>query len=283
MTTGDLTAPGCFVPVGVTCRPVVLKGKRMHPAGQVLTGLREKLGFTLKDVEAASAKIAEKYAKDYFLVPRGVLDDIERKESVPSVHHLYSLSVIYRSDIRHLLGWYGVELKNVAEDLSLVSVAKSHLVSGLDSAMSIEVPVEMDPAFDSTRTVDIPRMIVRWDSVPFAYLRKFAQTEYAYAYIGTEDWTMYPLIPPGSFLQIDKTKNEITTVSWQSLSESPIYFVETKDGYTCCLCSLDGDNIVLHPHGASRQPTRVLRHQDAMVIGQVVAAAIRFDGDVRTN
>ena len=56
---------------------------------------------------------------------------------------------------------------------------------------------------------------------PFAYLRRLAQTEYAYAYIGTDDWTMYPTIPPGSFLQIDKTKTKIMAGPWQGVSERP--------------------------------------------------------------
>src|SRR5438552_8339031 len=141
------------------------------------------------------------------------------------------------------------------------------MVTGLDSAISVEVPVEMDAAFDPTRSVDIARMIVKWGAPPFAYLRRLAQTEYAYAYIGTDDWTMYPTIPPGSFLQIDKTKTKIMAGPWQGVSERPIYFLQTPGGYTCCWCSLDGDSIVLHPHPLSGQAPRVLRYpQDAAVI-----------------
>jgi len=254
--------------------------KPLHPAGQILAAKRQKLGLTPGDVEVGSAKLVEKHGKNVFLIHRGFVDDIETKGAIPSAHQFYSLSVIYRIDIRQLLGWYGIELEHFAADVSLIDVPKSHIVSGLDSAISIEVPVTMDPGCDPTRSMDIARMVVKWGYVPFAYLRGLAHTEYAFAYIGTEDWMMYPLIPPGSFLQIDKARNKITKPS-PGISESPIYFVQTPDGYTCCLCVLDGDNIVLHPHPASRQAPRVLRHpQDVVVVGQVIAAAIRFDGKV---
>jgi len=250
----------------------------VHSAGQVLGGVREKLGLTSEEVETGSARLAEKYANKDFLIPRGLIDDIETNDAIPSLQQLYSLSVIYRTDIRQLLAWYEVKLENFAADLALVDVAKSHMVSGLDSAISLEVPLEMDPKFDPTRSVEIGRMIARWGPAPFAYLRRFARTEYAYAYIGTEDWTMHPLIPPGSFLQIDKAKNK-PLAEWRSVSERPIYFVETRDSYVCCWCTVEGDNIALHPHPVSGQTARVLRYpEDAVVIGQVVGTAIRFGG-----
>ena len=250
----------------------------MNSAGQILAGLRQKLGLTLGDVVTGSTKIAQKYANNDFLIPRSLVEDIEKKGAIPSAHQMYSLSVIYRTDIRRLLSWYGVKLEQFAADLNVVDPATTHLVNGLDSAISLEVPLEMDAGFDPTRSVDIARMIAKWGPAPFAYLQRFNQTECAYSYVGTDDWTMYPLIPPGSFLQIDKKKNKVAAGPWRNVPERPIYFVETRDGYRCCWCSLDGDNIVLHPHPVSGQAARVLRHpQDAAVIGQVIGAAIRFD------
>ena len=94
---------------------------------------------------------------------------------------------------------------------------------------------------------------------------------------------MYPLLLPGSFLQVDESRDQVLQGVWRSEYERPIYFVETRQGFTCCWCALDGDQITLQPHPLSPVPVRVVRHpQDAEVIGQVVGVAMRL-GEWRSN
>ena len=94
---------------------------------------------------------------------------------------------------------------------------------------------------------------------------------------------MYQLLLPGSFLQVDESRDEVMEGAWRSEYERPIYFVETREGFTCCWCSLDGDEILLQPHPLSPVRVRVARHpQDAEVIGQVVGVAMRL-GEWRSN
>ena len=38
--------------------------------------------------------------------------------------------------------------------------------------------------------------------------------------------------------QVDETKNKVAEGMWRSEFERPIYFVEMRDGYTCCWCSI---------------------------------------------
>ena len=88
---------------------------------------------------------------------------------------------------------------------------------------------------------------------------------------------MYPILPPGSFIQVDESRNQVVEGSWRSEYERPIYFVETRDGYTCCWCTLQQEGLVLQSHPLSPVPVRVLKHpQEAEVIGQVVGVAMRL-------
>ena len=88
---------------------------------------------------------------------------------------------------------------------------------------------------------------------------------------------MHPLLPPGTFLQVDESRNKIVQGMWRSELERPIYFVEMREGYTCCWCSLKGEQIVLQPHPLSPVPVRMVRHpQEAEVIGQVVGIALKL-------
>jgi transcriptional regulator with XRE-family HTH domain len=249
----------------------------MVAAGQQLRIAREQLGLTMRDVEMASSAIAAKHANDDYAISLSRLSDIETKGIVPSVFRLYSLAVIYRCDLRTVLSWYGIDMNEVVADFNVVSPPKSHRAEALEGSTELRVPVRMDPGFDPRKTANLGRMVEQWGLVPLAYLAQFAQNSFTYGYIGTDDLSMYPLLPPGSFVQIDESRNKVVQGLWRTEYERPIYFVETRSGHTCCWCTLKGDLIVLQPHPLSPVNIRMLRHpQDAEVIGQVVGIAMRL-------
>jgi len=248
-------------------------------AGKSLRTLREKLGLTMRDVENSSVRIAERYHNEEYELPPSRLSDIETKGLLPSIHRLYTLSVIYRRDLRDLLSWYGIDVNNTAADLGLVAPPKSHLCDALAGLTTAQVPLRMDPGFDERRTMHLGRMVEQWGLVPAAYLAQFANSEFAYGYIGYEDFTMYPILPPGSFIQVDESRNKVVEGGWRSEYERPLYFVETRDGYTCCWCSMRKDEIILQPHPLAPVAVRILRHpQEAEVLGQVVGVAMKLTG-----
>jgi transcriptional regulator with XRE-family HTH domain len=252
-------------------------GVKMLPAGKSLRTLREKLGLTMRDVEVSSARMAEKYRNEEFSIPPSRLSDIETKNVLPSVFRLYTLAVIYRRDMRELLAWYGVDMNNMAADLGMIAPPRSHVSEALSGLTSVQMPVRMDPAFDQQRTTNLGRMVEQWGVVPLSYLAQFAHTDFTYGYIGNHDFTMYPILLPGSFIQVDEARNKVTEGLWRSEYERPIYFVETREGHTCCWCSLRRDDIVLQPHPLSPVAVRVLRHpQEAEIIGQVVGVAMKL-------
>ncbi len=246
-------------------------------AGLNLRGLRERLGLTMREVESASARIADRHRNEEFGVSPSRLSDIETKGLVPSIFRMYSLAIVYRCDLRDILAWYGIDLSLSAADLQLNLPPKSHFEETLQGTSKVAIPTRLDPSFDPRRSANLSRIIEQWGSVPLGYLANLSQDKYMYGYVGSEDFTMYPLLPPGTFLQVDEARNKIEQALWRSELERPIYFVETREGYTCCWCSLKGYDIVLHSHPLSPVPVRVLRHpQEAEVIGQVVGIALKL-------
>jgi transcriptional regulator with XRE-family HTH domain len=250
----------------------------MISAGQNLRVLREQLGLTMRDVESASTRIAEKHANEEFAVPPSRLSDIETKGIVPSIYRIYSLAVIYRQDPRDILALYGVDLNQAASDLNASIPRKSHLSKLLRGISAVQVPVRLDPSFDLRKTANLGRMVERWGLIPLAYLSDFADHQYSYGYIGSEDFTMYPILQPGSFVQVDETRNKVLEGAWRSEYERPLYFLETREGHACCWCTVKRDSIILQPHPLSPVPVRIFKYpQDAEVIGQVVGMAMRLD------
>lgn len=247
------------------------------PAGKKLRELREQIGLTLRDVEVSSTSLAESRGIEEFVINPSRLSDIETKGVIPSIYRLYTLSVIYRADFTELLKLYGVDLSATATDFSICSPAKTHRLEIADGRGSVHIPVKLDPGFDLRHTADLGRMIENWGMVPMQYLQELAKQKYTYAYIGMEDLTMYPLLLPGSFVQVDERRSRVEDKKWRSELERPIYFVETREGHVCCWCSVRRGEIVLQSHPLSPVPPRILKHpQEAEVIGQVVGVAMRL-------
>lgn len=249
----------------------------MSTAGQKLRHVREQLGFTIRDVEAASVRIAEQRRSDDFAIPLSRLSDIETKGVTPSIYRLYTLSVVYRRDLREILTWYGIDVNTTAADLHLSEPPHSHTSSALDSTTLVQVPLALDPGFDSRKTMNLSRMIQQWGLVPMTYLAQMLPGTSTYGYVGSEDLTMYPLLLPGTFVQIDEKKSKVQEGPWRSEYERPIYFVETREGFVCSWCGISDDKLILQPHPLSPVAPRAVRHpQDAEILGQVVGMAMRL-------
>lgn len=249
----------------------------MISAGQNLRLLRDQLGLTMRDVETASQRIAEHHGNEEFAVPPSRLSDIETKGLIPSIYRIYSLAVIYRQDPRDLLALYGVDFNHAATDLNSSIPRKSHLSRILRGVSAVQVPVRLDPSFDLRKTANLGRMVERWGLIPLAYLSDFADHEFTYGYVGSQDFTMFPILQPGSFVQVDESRNRVIEGVWRSEYERPIYFVETREGHVCCWCALKRDTLILQPHPLSPVPLRIFKYpQDAEIVGQVVGMAMKL-------
>jgi hypothetical protein len=231
----------------------------------------------MRDVEKGSLQISRRLGNDEYAIPPSRLFDIETTGVVPSIFRLYTLAAIYRVDYHVLLSWYDVNLNGIAADVVVASPKRSHVSHISGSATEARIPVRLSPEFSLSTTTSIARMVERWGVAPLTYLPALIEGRYSYGYIGTEDLTMYPILPPGSFIQIDEAKTRVTEGPWRSEFERPIYFVETRDGFVCSWCQISGDSMFLQPHPLSPVPVRILRYpQEADVTGQVVGAAIRL-------
>jgi transcriptional regulator with XRE-family HTH domain len=245
--------------------------------GQRLRAVRENLGFRMRDVELASNQIAQRFQSEEFAIPPSRLSDIETKGIIPSIFRLYSFAAIYRREFRELLSFYGLELDGISADIGFGRPQRSHLSEALSNVSQVRMPTRLDPGFSLRKTTDMGRAIEQWGTVPMAYLAQLADDRYTYGYVGSEDFTMYPILPPGSFVQVDEARNKVAEGVWRSEFERPIYFVEMRDGYTCCWCSTKRDSIVLQPHPLSPVAVRVLKYpQEAEILGQVIGVAMRL-------
>ncbi len=255
------------------------KHHSMEDAGQKLRRIRERLNLRVREVEQASLKIADKYRNDDFSVLINRLSEIENRGLVPSLYKLYSLCAIYRLDFKEVLEWYGISLASLPADAGFADVPQTHLSSiPAESQGDVMLPLSLDPGVDLKRTTYLSRMIQRWGKLPLLYLDALEIKEHRYGFIGTDDWFMYPLLQPGTFIMLDETTRKIATSGWTNEFERPIYFFEHRQGFVCGWCSVKDDQLILQPHPASLCTPQIYQYPSELdLVGQVVGIAMRLD------
>ena len=80
---------------------------RLNPGNRLRT-TRWALGLSLRDVHRKSLKLALRLRNKKFVLPPSRLYQIEVKNSIPSIHRLYTLAHTYGCEMRELARWYGI-------------------------------------------------------------------------------------------------------------------------------------------------------------------------------
>jgi transcriptional regulator with XRE-family HTH domain len=250
-----------------------------RPPGDQLRKLRIRLGITTRDVENLSAKIAEDEKNPEFQISNAWLTQLENSDSVPSIFKLYSLAAIYHIKFTDLMLYFGVDLQKATHHQLLAPLPNTHLTSleVYDEDKTVSFPVRFDRAFDLDNTNLLARMVEVWGEVPVALLQHLDLRNNLYGYIGLNDYTLHPLLRPGSFVQIDQRVKKVQAQRWRTEFDRPIYFVELRDGYACSWCELQEGRLLLLPHPLSQCSVRSMEYgKDAEIIGQVTAVAMRL-------
>lgn len=247
--------------------------------GEHLREIRTRLGITTREVEDYSRQIAEAEGNEAFYVSNGWLSQIENKESTPNIYTLYSLSVIFRTKFSDLLLLYGVDLDKTTRHQLERPLEKTHLATleVYDKDRAVSFPVRFDRGFSADKTNLLSRMVEIWGEVPIALIQHLDIRRSQYGYIGLKDHTLYPLLRPGSFVQIDDRQRRVQMSAWRTEFDRPIYFIELRDGYACSWCELQGGKLTLIPHPLSQCSIRQFDHPtEAEIVGRVTAVAMRI-------
>ena len=248
-------------------------------AGRFLKALRLRLRLSAREVERLSRRFAqEKKSQDYY-VSHTWLSDIENAKFTPSIYKLYSLSVIYKCAYSELLECLGIDLGNIGQEQARLTLPLTHLIGGHKSDFSgtVEIPPELKGTARFEKTNLVSHMFHQWGGIPVSLLPRLDSHNSVYGYVGTQDFTLFPWIRPGSFVEIDAGQRRIERILWSSEVDRPIFFVELRDSYACSWCELRERRLFLVPSSQSRCQIREVRFpDDAEIIGRVTAVSMRI-------
>lgn len=113
------------------------------------------------------------------------------------------------------------------------------------------------------------RLLTAWADVPLLLMLDIDWDRGPLVLIGLSDRMMWPLLPPGSLLQLDSRVRTIASGSWSEF-ERPIYLVEYRNRFYCCHAQRRGETLRLISHSESPSPPAIsIPFKEARVRGQV--------------
>lgn len=254
------------------------QSRRAEP-GKRLRDFRVRVGLGIREVERRSQRLAEIRGNSDYLVSHSWIRSVELGEFTPGIFKLYSLSVIYHRGYEELLAAYEIHFADVAKDQAMFGWPGTHLVgtSSDTDASDMPVPVRVRQEFESEKTNLLTRLVQVWGDIPVALIRQLDVRRSLYGYIGLKDFTLHPVILPGSFVQIDPKQTKVKTSASRRELDRPIYFIELRDAYACGWCELKDGQLSVVPHVNSPQEIRRFSYpQEAEIIGRVTGVAMRI-------
>jgi transcriptional regulator with XRE-family HTH domain len=248
-------------------------------AGAKLKALRNDLGLTIREVQERSYAIAARENNLEYIISHGWLTGIENGDGVPSIFKFYTLGAIYGRPARELVGYYNVRIGELGREHASFSAPRTHLIGTADATDSetVSLPLRFRNEGILDNTSLLSKLVAIWGDIPVALVERLSPQSALYGYVGLKDFTLYPMIRPGTFVQIDVNQTKVLAGSPHTMEERPIYFVELRDGYACSWCERKQNLLLLVPHPLSPVKTRQLLYPlEGEIVGRVTALAMRL-------
>src|SRR6202789_753364 len=167
--------------------------------GKWLKALRERSGLSTRAVQGISRKIAEDKQNHEFYLSHNWVTEIENGKFTPGMFKVYSLSAIYNRKYTEVASHFGLQTGALNRDSASLGLPKTRLLSNAkeEEVETVSLPVEFKPGFRFERTNLLARVVEKWDEVPVGLLQHLDLRKSMYGYVGLEDFTFFPLFPPG--------------------------------------------------------------------------------------
>jgi|GEM_PF-1694787 len=257
----------------------------MSELGHKLRSIRSQRCLSLRQVESLTAVLAKKYGDASRRVSASWLGRLEREDHSISHRTLETLEEVYGVSHEELTDEY-ISTEEASQTLhaNLPELPAVVLKGLTDPAGTYLLPPESWLAYFPETTL-LPSTPTPKDVQPPARRRSSAAR--LYGVLGANDLTLLGLVQPGAILEIDPSVRMIdATKIYRSVSERPIYFLRSHDGYHCGWCELDPEQrwLTLVTSALTKSPQRRWRYRGEIeVVGLVtrVLTRVRFSKDLK--
>ena len=258
----------------------------MSKPGKILRGLRETWGLSIRDVEAKSSQIAERWGDKAYFIDSSYFNKIETgQQPILNVSMGKAISImeilskgsstllkLCRPPRGHILveDFLGGPERTQAIGGGRLAEGFSQLLSAAELGTPLPENTTLKPLPD-VYDIHIPH--------PFQDRRRYLRV-----IVGRSDLCLYPYLLPGTLLIIDREFRRIPRDrEFDNEFQRPIFLVHTHDGYFCCWCELvdDSDMVRIVQFPTGKLPFRSL-HRPLKLGDQIeVVGAIAYQGTDR--
>jgi hypothetical protein len=186
---------------------------------------------------------------------------------------------IYHTHWSSIFSYFGLNLNDFGRDQAMFAPPKTQLVASSESAATeaVVIPLASRGNIKLDKTNLLSRLLEIWGEVPIRMLQHIDTGKCEYGCIGMSDFTMFPILRPGSIVQIDGSQQKISHAKWKDEHDRPIYFIELRGEFICSWCEVRGGNLLAVPSPHSRCAIRQFVYpRDAEIVGRVTGVAMRL-------
>ena len=260
----------------------------MSDIGRKLRIIRLQHRLSLRQAEALTIALAKKYGDASRRVSASWIGRLEREQhSIP--HKTFeTLKEVYGVNDEELTDEY-ISAAKASQVLHahLPELPASILKALTDPAGEYLLPPESWLAYFPETTL-LPSSVAFTSETPYPKGKR-RRADRLYGVLGANDLTLLGVVHPGAVLEIDRTVRTIDTSKvYHSVTERPVYFLRSREGFYCGWCQLDQQReyLTLVPTGLAKIAPRSWRYRDDIeVVGLVtrVLTRLRLAKDVEPN
>jgi transcriptional regulator with XRE-family HTH domain len=243
--------------------------------GQLLKRTRRRMSVSVRESARMSHTIAEVLNDNRYETAPSSLSDYELGNSPPrDFHKIITLCSIYGLKLETALKRMGVDLAEAGKE----SIPDRYLAR-------TEPPEVTDGGGDIVTAGFLAELLKDCQEVPLFLrdsLEYFSGSAHVslenFFWVGGEHDPLHPGLAKGIVVLVNQRRKTPVHFVSKPVWQQPIYILLKRDGtYLAACCGLENGTLVVHPYSRDfHRSTEYRQHQDAEVVGQIVAIARRL-------
>ena len=238
--------------------------------GRMLRSTRRRMNLSLREASTMSRQVVRLLGDRRYLVSPSSLSDYEVLDTPPRhVHKAVTLCAIYGLQFHTFLNMIGID----PDDLG-----KEPMPDDLVGRGFVEGPADAE----TSRTGFLEQLLTEAGEIPF-FLRDCLDGISGTAKVSLDDcfWVggdrnpLHPYLVGALLVVVNRRKRKPVHFRSRPPWEQPLYVILKRDGsYLCACCGVENGTLIVHPYSQQLyRPTQLRYHEEAEVVGQVVAIA----------
>ncbi len=244
--------------------------------GQLLKRTRTRMNLSIREAAAMSRIIAEVLKDERYTTSPSSLSDYELRNIPPrDFRKVITLCSIYSVQFESVMKRMGIDVAEVGTE----SMPDRYLFRAEPTVAAKRGDVE------TIGTGFVEKMLRESQGIPLflrdslGYFAGSARVSLDdFFWVGGDDDPLHPYLANGFVVMVNRRPKTPFHFGWKPWWQQPLYVLLMRDGsYLACCCAVENGLLVIHPYSPDFHRSAEYRlHQDAEVVGQIVAIMRRF-------